>query len=290
MPQLFERVCRVTVGAQLGALRVGLRVEKHRIAFRVEKTLKPEPNKCELSIWNLSREQRAQIEELSVTNKRSTAPDKGVPVLIEAGYKSTDASQIFLGDLRTASSKRVGADWVTTIESGDGEVAKNNPVAVSYGPQTSPDIALRAIARALGVGDGNVAATAIKLRQSGAGTLFPRRGVMTGSAYEHMTHFARSAGLEWSIQDGAIQFVDLNKTLAGFAVKLSKSSGLIDSPQVDHKGVLTCKMLIQPNVKPGSLLVLDSATARGNYRIERATWEGDTYDIAWYITVEAKRY
>lgn len=289
MPQLFDRVCRVTVGAQVGAIRAGLRVEKHRVAFRVEKTLKPEPNKCELSIYNLSREQRAQIEELSV-KPDTAAKETGVPVLIEAGYKSTDASQIFLGDLRTVSSKRVGADWVTTIESGDGELAKHNPVAVSYGPQTSPDIALRAIAKALGVGEGNVAETAIKLRQSGVGTLFPRRGVLTGSAYDHMTHFARSAGLEWSIQDGAIQFVDLNKTLAGTVLKLSKTSGLIDSPQVDHKGLLTCKMLIQPNVKPGSLLVLDSATARGNYRIERATWEGDTYDIAWYITVEAKRY
>lgn len=289
MPVLYDRVCNVTVGALRGNIRVGLQVAKHRVAFRVEKTLQPKPNKCEVSIYNLSREQRAQIEELSV-KPDTAAKEAGVPVLIEAGYKSTEASQIFLGDLRTVSSKREGADWITTIESGDGELAKQNPIAISYGPQTSPDIALRAIVRALGVSDGNVNAIAIKLRTTGAGTLFPKRAVMSGAAFTHLDHFARSAGFEWSIQDGAIQLINRGKILDGFAFRLSKSSGLIDSPAVDHKGLLTCKMLIQPGVKPGSLIVLDSATASGNYRIERATWEGDTYDIPWYITVEAKRY
>lgn len=286
MAVLFQRECRITVGAALGAIRTGLRVEKHRCAFRVEKTSKPEPNKAALQVYNLSREQRAQIEELRP--KKGDA--RGVPVLIEAGYKETGLAQIFLGDLRTVYSKREGADWITTVESGDGEAAKLSSITQAYGPQTSPDVALRAIVKALGIGEGNVAAIAARLRTTGAATLFTKRAVFSGSAYEHMTHFARSAGLEWSIQDGAIQLIDQGKTLAGFATRLSPSSGLIGTPTIDPKGVLSCQMLIQPSVKVGSLLVLESAAVRGNYKIQRATWEGDTYGIPWYIQVEATRY
>ncbi len=286
MALLFSRACRITVGAAIGAIRAGLRVEKHRCAFRVEKTNKPDPNKAALQIWNLSREQRAQIEELRP--KEGSA--RGVPVLIEAGYKDTGLAQIYLGDLGTVYSKREGADWITTIESGDGQAAKLSSITQAYGPQTSPDVALRAIVKALGVGEGNVPAMIARLRTTGAATLFTRRAVLSGSAYEHMTHFARSAGLEWSIQDGAIQLVDQGKVLAGFATRLGPTSGLIGTPTIDPKGVLSCQMLIQPNVKVGSLLVLDSAAVRGNYKIQRATWEGDTYGIPWYITVEATRY
>jgi hypothetical protein len=286
MTVLFQRDYRITIGAAIGNIRAGLRVEKHRCAFRVEKTNKPEPNKCALQVWGLSREQRAQIEELRP--KEGSA--RGVPVLIEAGYKETGIGQIYLGDLAAVYSKREGAEWITTIESGDGQAAKLSAMTQSYGPQTSPDVALRAIVKALGVGEGNVAAMAAKLRTTGAATLFPKRSVFSGSAYEHMTQFAQSAGLEWSIQDGAIQLVDRGRVLAGFATILSPKSGLIDTPTVDPKGVLSCKMLIQPGVKVGSLLVLNSDAVRGNYKIERATWEGDTHGTPWYITVEGKRY
>lgn len=276
---LFQREYSITIG------RPGLRVERHRCAFRVEKTSKPEPNKANLQVWNLSRVQRAAIEELSPQEGET----RGVPILIEAGYKETGAAQIYLGDLTTVYSKREGADYITTIESGDGQSAKQSSINQSFGPQTTADTALRAIVKALGVGEGNVAAIAAKLRSTGRAML-PQRAVLSGSAYEHMTNFARSAGLEWSIQDGAIQIVDRGKALAGFATKLSSRSGLIGTPTIDPKGVLSCQMLMQPQVKVGSILVLDSTTIEGQYKIERATWEGDTFGGPWYITVEAKRY
>jgi len=287
MGQLRNRVCKVVVGAALGLIQTAISVEKHRVHFVVEKSLKPEPNSCSLEIYNLAPDQRAQIESL----KPKTGSTRGIPVQIEAGYQDTGTSQIFLGDLRTVSSRRDGADWITTIESGDGEKAHANArIAVSFGPSTTADTALRAIVKALGVDQGNVPLVLAKLRLGGVGQLFPKRAVLTESAAVHMTNFCKSAGLEWSIQDGAVQIVDRNKALSLFAVLLSSSSGLIESPSIDPDGVLSCKMLIQPDVKPGSLLVLDSKTIHGNYRIESARWDGDTHDTPWYIEVEAKRY
>jgi hypothetical protein len=287
MALLANRVWRVVVGAALGNIRAGLAVDKHRCYFRVEKSIKPEPNKCALQIWNLSREQRAQIEQM-----RPKKDDKtGIPVLIEAGYKEAGAAQIFLGDLRTVFSERVGADWITTVESGDGEQAQQTArINQAFGPRTSPEVVLNAIVRTLGVGEGNVAKTLAKLRVSGVANLFEGRVAIKGRAADALTNFTRSAGLEWSIQDGALQILDRDKVLDGFAVRLGAGSGLIESPSVDPKGVLTCKMLLQPSIRVGALLVLESLTARGNYRIERAAWECDTHGRPWYVTVEAKRY
>jgi hypothetical protein len=286
VPLLFDRVWRVVVGAGLGALRTGLEVSKHRCYWRVEKTNKPEPNKCQLKVWNLSREQRAQIEEL----RPKEGSTSGIPLLVEGGYKSTGTSQIFLGDLRTVWSERVGADWITTVESGDGEQSiKNARINQSFGPKTSPDVVLRAIVKSLGLGEGNVQQTLTKLRTTGAANLLDRV-VLTGSASEHLTNFTRSAGLEWSIQDGALQILDRDRALSGFAVLLGSGSGLVESPTVDPKGVLTARAFLQPGIRVGALVSVRSHTVKGNYRIERASWECDTHGIPWYVTVEAKRY
>jgi len=312
MAQLKDRIWSVTVGAAVGGLRKGLKVDGHRVSFHIQKTLKPEPNVCECTIYNLSREQRAQIEELQPKNSTTFSSttgkavakgvaQRGIPLLIEAGYKDTGLSQIWLGDLRTVYSEyqEKTGDWLTKLETGDGEAAKKSSIAVAYGPGTTPDIALRAIVRALGVDEGNVAAAAIKLRQSGSATLLPSRAVFSGSTSETLTNFCRSAGLEWSVQDGAVQILQSGKALDGKALHLTggkvghpgtPGTGLIESPSIDPLGVLTIKFLIQPGVKIGSLLVVDSQTIQGNYRIVKAVWDGDTHAQPWYITAEAQRY
>lgn len=269
-----------------GSDTAGLSVGKHRCVFKVEKTLKPEPNTCEVSIYNLSKEQRAQIEELRPKKGVKT----GVPVLIEAGYEETGTSQIFLGDLRTVYSHRDRADWVTTLESGDGEKASGTArISVSLGPKTLPATALRAIVKALGVGKGN-AEKAIQTLQRQGKVLFPHGVTLSGSAAFHMTNFCKSADLDWSIQDGALQILDRGKALKGTAIRLSSASGLVESPSIDQKGVLTCKMLMTPDVRPGTLLVLDSLTVKGNYKISKATYSGDTHGDDWTVECEAVRY
>jgi hypothetical protein len=284
LARLFTRKARIIVGTSAST---GVAVEQHRCAFAVEKTLKPEPNTCTLQVWNLSRAQRAAIEEMKPSKGKPT----GVPVLIEAGYDETGTSQIFLGDLRTVFSAREGPDWITTVESGDGEKATATArINVALGRKTSPEVALRAIVKALGLKPGNLTTALQKLKRSGVAQLFTHGVTLSGSASYHMTNFCKSADLEWSIQDGAIQILDRGKTLAKTAVRLSSETGLVESPTVDHKGVLSCKMLMIPDVRPGSLLVLDSLTVKGNYRIEKAKWSGDTHGKDWTIEVEAKRY
>ena len=279
MTVLFDRRATVTVDT--------IEFADLHCAFKVEKTIKPQPNTCELSIWNLTAEHQSQLEQLAPRIKGPATT--GVPCKIEAGYVG-GTSLIWLGDLRTVDTVRDGPDWVTHLTSGDGEKAwQNAKLHVSYGPKTSLETALRAMARALGVGEGNLGKVASKLKQAGS-AIFPHGTVISGPVSRELQAFAASADLEVSIQDGALQFIDRGKALAGTALLLNSSTGLLDSPTVDNEGILTAKMLMIPGVRCGSLVTIDAARVKGTYRIEKAVWSGDISSTDWDITINARRY
>lgn len=278
MTVLFDRKITVTVGT--------LKFESLDCAFNVQKSLKPEPNTCELSIWNLNPDHRAQLEEIRPKSKRATV---GIPCLIDAGYQD-GTTQIWLGDLRNGESEYKKPDWITKLTSGDGEKAwQNARLHVTYGPKTGIDTALRAMARALGVGEGNLSKTVAKLKIAGSG-IFPTGWAHSGPVSSALVSFARSADLEISIQDGALQILDRGKALAGQAVRLAPETGMIESPTVDNDGIVTVKTLLIPDIRVGGLVTIDAKRVKGAYRVLQAEWAGDTAGDEWGITIKAKRY
>ena len=279
MTLLYDRRATVTVGT--------IEFSSLDFAFRIEKSLKPEPNTCELEIFNLSEDHVAELELLAP--KTGKAAIKGIPCKIEAGYKDS-VSQLWLGDLRTVETIIDGPDWLTRLSSGDGEKAwQNARLHVSYGPKTPVETALRAIARALGVGEGNLGKVVSRLKIAGS-ALFPAGCVISGSCSRELLEIARSADLEVSIQDGALQFLDRGKALAGTAIRLAPETGMIEAPTVDNEGVLTVKTLMIPDLKPGALIVVEGRRVKGNFRARKCTWSGDTSGQDWTITTEAERY
>lgn len=292
MPELFERAVDITVGTT--------RFRSLDAAFKIEKSLKSEPNTCELHVFNLNAEHRKALEELNPPTKAGSSlasakekqhrATRGIPCKIEAGYEGA-TSLLWLGDLRSAHSVHDGSDWITVLESGDGEKAwQNARMNVSYGPKTPVDTVIRAMVRALGVGEGNLSQVVQRIKVQGVGKILPHGTVISGRVSQELTDWCRSCDLEWSIQDGAIQILDRGKALATRALKLSAKTGLIGSPTVDIDGVLSAKMFMVPDVRPGSLVVIDALRVKGNYRIEKAVWSGDTSGGDWTIDISAKRY
>lgn len=287
MSVLRRRVWSVTIGTKVGSLEVGLNVSGHRCEFKIDKTIEAKPNTCVLRIWNLSREQRSALVE----QRPAEGKTRGIPVRISAGYEETGPALLFLGDLRIATNTRQGADWISTIESGDGEAAKQNArLNVAYGPGTDPAVALRAIVKALGLDPGNSAKAAAALKAGGVAKLFAQRAILSGSAWQHAQDFCRSADLEFSVQEGAIQITKRGETIEGRVVRLSPETGLIGSPSVDAKGILTATSLLQDGLSPGRLVVLDSPSTQGNFRIERTSYTGDTHGQPWYAEIEGPRF
>jgi hypothetical protein len=290
---LFDRRWALTVST--------LEVDAFAIHFRVEKTIKPEPNKVLLEVWNLNDEHRAALQELApgkrvgkkAGRKGKTSPNLtgSVPVRLEAGYAEDGTDQIFLGDLRTVDSELSGPDWITAVTSGDGERAfRTARIKQAFGPRTPVRTALSAAVKSLGLGTGNLASVLASLQLQGNATVYTRGVVLTGSAARVLSDICKSANLEWSIQDGVVQFVDLNKALAQRAISLTSSTGLIGSPNVDGNGVLKAKTLMIPGLSCGRLVVVDSRQIQGQFRVEKIITEGASHGPDWGHEIEAKRY
>lgn len=271
MDRLWQRKWRVTCGA--------LDVSAIDLNFAVGKSLKPEPNTAALTLYNLSEESRNML----------SAPGE-LTLLIEAGYANeTDKpGQIYLGPVRSAVHTVDRADIVTTIESADSQKALGSSrFKLAVGPGAAPSVVLQAIAKSLGVKLGNLSQAAAKLAASGK-VLFPLATSISGSSAKVLTDFCRSANLEWSVQDGELQILNLGAALDSQPYILNSDTGLVGSPSIDKDGVVTLQTLMLRGLRPGIRVVVDSRFVKGTFRIQECSYTGDTRADDWYIDMVCK--
>lgn len=286
--KLFSRASRVTVGT-VEISNIGQQ-QGLDVWFQVRRSLKAkEPNTCDLKIWNLSDTSRKSIEQsaqpVPSIAAAPGAPNTVVPVKIEAGYEG-NMSTIFFGEMRSAQTVRDGDDFVTELQTGDGDEAiAVARVSASLGPTNAYAVAQQLL-KAMGSGQGNLASVASVLRGS---TLYQQGGALKGNPAAILTDLCASVGLEFSLQGGQAQFLSLGQPLDGSAYELSSDTGLIGEPSVDTKGVLCCMTLMLPGLKPGQLVYMNSLFVQGNYRIASMVTVGDTAGNDWSHKIEAKR-
>lgn len=250
-----------------------------RFVFKIVKTLSKDPNTAEVSIYNLSSENRARLQT------------KNVLTTLEAGYKG-NVHQIFSGVLQYGQSAQQGTDWVTTVQSADGaDKFKSARINVGLrGPVTLTQ-ALNTVSQAMGLPPGNASekASAGSVR-GGASTLtsFVHGLVMSGKAEAQLDKVLKSMGYSWSIQDGALQVLGPAETVSGQVISLEVGTGLIGSPQAGEDGVIKARSLLQTDLLPGRKVQILSRLINGFFRIEKATFIGDTWGSEWYTEMEVK--
>lgn len=287
---LFDRRCRLTIanpvatpndfktttsevieidGGTTDRGAVGMRV-----AFKITKSRKKEPNNSEITVTNLSQSTRSSLQK------------KGVKVLLEAGYKDTGVNRFFSGDVRTIDHVRSEADWDTVMKLGDGERAwKYARVYESFAPGAAKADVLRTLADKMGLELGNVGQQA-----GGISGNFDQGFCAAGSASRALDQIVKSFGKEWSVQDGQIQILDPFKHLDLPIPEISPDSGLIESPEMGsppQKGkpaLVKFKCLLTP-VKPGGRVKLVSRRYNGYVTVQACTFEGDTHGGAWYTEI-----
>ena len=269
---LFGRTLRLTVDT--------LVVEHLDVEFTVAKSLQPEPNKAEIRIYNLNRSHREQLEQKD-----------SVPVELFVGYEESEVAEgmIYKGSLRRPFSVLEAPDWVTTIRTGDSEKqVRSSRVNKSFSPGATFQALLDGAAEAMGVGLGNAKEAFSKGDfAGGAKTLFGG-GVLQGLAHKEMQRLLRSANLEYSIQDGELQVMEIGKALQGTAQVLSPSTGLVGSPQFGTKGELKARCLLIPDVYPGRKVRVKSDRVDGFFRVEKAEYRGATRGDEWFVDIEGK--
>jgi hypothetical protein len=248
--------------------------------FKVRRSLRSEPNTCDLKIYNLQPDSVAQIMQSSST------PNAIVPVSIQAGYGGVNET-IYQGNLRAAMTVTSGSEQVTQLSSGDGETnIAYSRVNFAAAPGSSTRTVLTQIVAALGVGEGNAEQALAGMSQ----TYCSKGVILKGNAADYLEDLCAANGLEYSIQGGALQILPLNTPLPGQALVLSSNSGLIGSPTVDSKGVLSATALITPGLIPGGLVTIQGESVSGSYRIVVVEYEGDTLGNPWYAKIQGEVY
>ncbi len=279
----------------LGAIEstLGFDVSNLTIAFKVKKTLKPDPNTATVEIYNLAQASRKVLEDASKLVMR-----------LEAGFVETGTSQIYFGEVRSAWTEWDGPTCKTTIATGDSEKEiQEARIHVPIGPGVPADIALLAIAKAIKVGPGNLAQAVALLKTKGLVLgMFGSGTVISGNAARELTDFCRSARLEWSIQDGKLQILDKSKPLQEKAVLLSPDSGLVGSPSIDFNATskskkggiyVKARSFIIPDLLPGAKVVVDAKSVHGAFRIEEIEYTGETSggdSSPWYADMVLRSY
>jgi hypothetical protein len=266
---LFNRAFELNVsGREVSALHC---------SFRVEASLSPKGNTAELVISNLSADTRKFLQSQT----------DGVVVELRAGYvEQTPLPRILLGQLRVVTSQRDGASWVTTISTGDSDVAKNQPVSFSLGPGASFEKAVKNIVGQMKAGAGNLAA----VLQGRPQKQYPSGIVVHGIGDEELDKILNAEGLEHSWQSGELQVTELGGGVNATAVKLSPTSGLIGSPEVGLKTtgrIVKARCLLNADIYPGRVVAIESENTSAFVVCRKVVHQGDTGGKAWWTDIEA---
>lgn len=289
--KLYGRRWRVQVG-ELVSTDIDL-------TFKVTRAHAARPGTAEITLYNLTPAHRAELLKsqrarhwlLNAPGEPDTPGRPGTVVELAAGY-AADAPMIFRGTLRRATLARPDATtWTVTITAGDGAYAiRSARVRRSYAADTDLATVFRALADAMEVGHGNLAEALQGAALGRVGSIFPEGTVVHGQAADELTALCRSAGLEWSIQDGHLLVLERGAAIRRQAVVLAPDSGLVGSPERNGRRRAKAKALLIPDLVPGRIVDLQSDIVAGEFRILHAEYSGDTRAGDWYANLDLVRF
>lgn len=277
----YDRQAQVEIGKS--ASLTALRIEGLRITFEVQKDLKTSANQAKIGIYNLSKDTRGRIHELTDT------------ITLRAGYADEALAEVFHGDIVTVAHVREGAEIVTRIVANDGGTAiRGSFVNVAAVEGASLKRVLSDVIAGMGL--------PVKFLDSFDDQQFLQGFAFAGRGRTALDKVTARAGLEWSIQGGQLKILkrggtDNPRNLAVPVV--SPEHGMIGSP--DRLDRLTddptaekkppgwkFASLLQPQVEPGGKVGFSSAEEprAKAYRVQTVQHKGDTHGDDWTSTFE----
>lgn len=244
-----------------------------RVKFNIEKTAVGSPNKAQVVVYNMSKNNRSLAERGTRKNP--------LTMVLKAGY-SSNIKQIFIGDVSWVVSEILGPDIVTTFEIGDGEAAYQLAnINKSYSGGTSlKDIFKDVI--------GSFGKTVKDLKDINPENII--HGLtLSGKSKEAMDQLCDKQGLEWSIQSDAIQITKKDGATSQEAFVLTTETGLIGIPKKKKKDLgIDLNSLLQPEIEPCRIIEVKSKEINGLYRARRVVHQGDNFGGDFMTSIEAE--
>ncbi|WP_429496616.1 phage protein [Robbsia andropogonis] len=279
----------------MGDDQTAIDLSQLRFTFATRRGDTQTPNTLHVKIYNVS------ASTVTKVMKEFTR------VVLQAGYEG-NYGLIFDGTIKQVRRLRESpTDTVLEITAADGDSAYNFAVvSKTFAAGSTITDHVNEYASVMfghGVTQGTIAAM--------PATVFPRGKVMFGLARDHLRCTARTAGMDWSIQDGRLQIVPQTAYIEGDVPQINAASGMIGLP-VQTIGGIEVKMLLNPNIKIGHLIQLNNESIQryefqqgaaqealnsavdktyaklntdGFYKVMMAQHQGDTRGNDWYTDV-----
>lgn len=248
-----------------------------RVQFKIHHSLTKHPNSCDVIITNLADKTRVDLET------------KPLLVMLNAGY-GDNLKLMYTGDLRFGMTKQEGANWETLLQLGDGDCMHRwARVNKSYTSGTSIKTVIRDAARSMGFQLPKNLEDDPELNQS-----FSNGTTSHGPTRDELTRLLSPFGYHWSIQKGVLKVLKDGEVSTSSAIPIDEENGMIGTPEFGsppRSGKpphMTVKMLLYPELTPGSLVKLTSKVKSGLFRLEVVKHNGDTHGTNWETSVEIK--
>lgn len=264
MPDLYLRKVELEVFPSVGQ---GIKIDELRIKFRCEKSTERNPNKATIEIYNLSDKTRAILEK------------KNTRVALKIGYQDT-LELIFIGNIDKAVHKRENVDIITELEVKDGgNKYRNSRHTKGYPPGIKAKKVFDEIGDSMGLPVSSKEGVPEDAKYENGLTL-------QGLARDHLDNLTQKFNLEWSIQDETLQITKKTGTTKESIILLDPDSGLVGFPAKTKTGV-EFTSLIQPGLKPGRRVQLDSRIVKGVFKLRKVSHEGDAHQGDFLSKCEA---
>ena len=272
--ELFNRVVEVDLsGPTVSFSATNRESSNFEIEFDITRSLDDDPNNATITFYNLLGSDAFILSTLEAGTEATAQHN----ITISAGYMGQDmqdpdprTSTIFRGRVNRITTNLEDSTYITTIEATDGYIEKMlKPVngktlkPVNGKTQREPKFKRRSYGN-------NIRAEKIvedlmkELRISGSIDLVEQRKqvykkgrVIQGHAYEELKALLSSLDLEFSIQGGEAQILEIGGN-NGIGQPVDYDSGLIGNTIERDNGVVEFSTLMLPNIYPGTLVELNT--------------------------------
>ncbi|MBI6548577.1 phage protein [Xenorhabdus lircayensis] len=241
MSKQWLRECSLIVADEKGE---GIDLSALKIKFNITRPSFAYPATGIFKVYNLNKDTSAKIR----ANEYKI-------VKFSAGYQGS-SGQIFSGQIQyTYTGRDSPTDTYDVIQAGDGDQPYNNAVlnitvSAGYTQEDIDRLLMRDIEKY-----GIVAGLRPELNKN----IAPRGKVLFGMHRDELSILAKQNGSEWRYEDGQCHIIP-KRTYLTEAVVLTYQTGLIGMAEQTIGGGINVKCLINPKIRPGTLIRLDKTS------------------------------
>ena len=267
----------------------GFEITELNISFDVSKSSsnKDKTNSCVIEVYNLSKEKQKLLEK------------DYIAAVLSAGYHDTAIKRLFAGQVTEATTRKTGTDSITQIRMGSSYTELNHSTLSKYvAPGKTYRDVLEEIRKELpGVSRAVYNGTNLNNPVLDG---YP----LSGTAREMLDEISEAQQVEWHIDDGVLYANDMSGTSTDNLTTsfiINKTTGLIELPYavsgdrarakkdpVKKTGV-QMKILLNPEILPGSIILLEDDNFGGYYKVESTRTYGQWRSNDWYTDLRCSQ-